>query len=50
MDILALGTVANRCPGKKLLWDSANLKFTNSDEATQLVRRTYRKGWEVKGL
>jgi predicted dehydrogenase len=33
-------------PGrKKLLWDAANMKITNFDEANQFVRREYRKGW-----
>jgi predicted dehydrogenase len=33
-------------PGrKKLLWDAANMKITNFDEANQFVRRTYRAGW-----
>ncbi|MDP4216947.1 MAG: Gfo/Idh/MocA family oxidoreductase [Bacteroidota bacterium] len=33
-------------PGrKKLLWDAANMKITNFDEANQFVRRQYRQGW-----
>jgi hypothetical protein len=32
---------------KKLLWDGANMKITNLEEANQFVTRTYRKGWEV---
>jgi predicted dehydrogenase len=32
---------------KKLLWDAASLKFTNSDEANQFVRREYREGWSL---
>jgi hypothetical protein len=31
----------------KLLWDSANLKFTNLDEASQFLHRTYRTGWSL---
>jgi hypothetical protein len=31
----------------KLLWDSANLRFTNLDEANQFLRRTYRPGWSL---
>ena len=30
---------------KKLLWDAANMKITNFDEANQFVKREYRKGW-----
>jgi hypothetical protein len=45
-----LGGVATRFPRQTLEWDAPGLKFTNSSEATQVLRRTYRKGWEVKGL
>ncbi len=35
-------------PGrKKLLWDGANMKITNYDEANQYVRRTYAPGWSI---
>jgi hypothetical protein len=29
----------------KLLWDSANLRVTNLDEANAYLRREYREGW-----
>jgi predicted dehydrogenase len=32
---------------KKLLWDSANLRFTNSDSANKFLRREYRQGWDL---
>ncbi len=32
---------------KKLLWDAANMKITNFDEANQFVKRTYREGWSL---
>jgi len=32
---------------KRLLWDSANMRFTNSDEANKYLRREYRKGWSL---
>jgi predicted dehydrogenase len=39
----------NDFPGrKKLLWDAANMKITNFEEANQFVKREYRNGWEVK--
>jgi len=41
-----LGNVAYRL-GKKLQWDSANLKVTNAPEAEALLSRTYRKGWAI---
>ena len=40
----ALGIVAVQNPAKRLLWDSANMAFTNADAS---VRRTYREGWEL---
>ncbi|MEO6611342.1 MAG: Gfo/Idh/MocA family oxidoreductase [Chitinophagaceae bacterium] len=32
---------------KKLLWDAANMKVTNYDEANQFVRREYRDGYSL---
>ncbi len=45
-----LGPIATRFPQTTLEWNAAKLKFTNSAEATQYVRRKYRTGWKVKGL
>ena len=45
-----LGPLASHFPSKTLEWNSAKLKFTNSPEANQYVRRQYRAGWHVKGL
>jgi predicted dehydrogenase len=45
-----LGPLASHFPGKTLEWNSSKLKFTNSPEANQYVRRQYRAGWHVKGL
>ena len=36
--------------GKKIEWDVEKMQCTNLPEINQYVRRTYRKGWEVKGL
>ena len=35
--------------GKKLLWDPSPgaLRFTNSENANQFLRREYRKGWNL---
>jgi hypothetical protein len=44
---LALGPIALRVPGK-LLWDAKNMRFSNSQEANQLLSPFVRKGWEVK--
>ncbi len=44
---LALGAIALQVPGK-LLWDSKNMRFTNSAEANKYIKPYMRKGWEVK--
>jgi hypothetical protein len=49
-EFVLLGVVANRVPGKLLTWNAADLKFEGSPEASALLKRTYRKGWEVDGL
>jgi hypothetical protein len=41
-----LGNLAIRL-GKKLQWDSKNLRVTNVPEAEALIRGSYRAGWEV---
>ncbi len=49
-EAVLLGSVATRFPKTTLEWNAPALKFTNVEEANRYVRRTYRKGWEVKGL
>ena len=46
VETIILGTVAIRA-GEKLTWDAANLKVTNCPKADRLIRREYRKGWDV---
>jgi len=41
-----LGGVAFRA-GKKIIWDSANLRVTNCPEAEQYIGREPRKGWSL---
>ena len=48
-EMALLGNVAYRT-GKKIVWDSAALKAQGVPEADALIRRAYRKGWEVPGL
>ncbi len=46
-EAVTLGNIALRVPYKRLLWDAQKMAFTNSAEATKLVRREqYRQGWE----
>ncbi|WAC14865.1 Gfo/Idh/MocA family protein [Dyadobacter pollutisoli] len=48
-EAILLGTVALRAPNELLEWDAKKLKFPNHPEANKYLRRTYRKGWEIKG-
>lgn len=41
-----LGNVAYRL-GKKIEWDAANLRCPNASDAAAIIRREYRKGWEL---
>jgi len=41
-----LGNVAYRL-GRKIEWDAANLRCTGAPEANAIIRREYRKGWEL---
>jgi predicted dehydrogenase len=45
-----LGPLATHFPKTTLEWNAAKLKFRNSPEANNYLRRTYRSGWQVKGL
>lgn len=36
-------------PGKKIEWDSKNLIATNAPEVMHIVKKQYRKGWELEG-
>jgi predicted dehydrogenase len=49
-EMVLLGCLATRFPQKTLEWDAAKLTVTNEREANKLVRRRFRKGWEVTGL
>jgi hypothetical protein len=46
---MLMGNIAVRFAGQKLEWDAAKLRFTNSDAATKLVSKEYRKGWDLLG-
>ena len=45
---MLLGLVAYRV-GKKITYDGAAGQVTNSPEANELLRRTYRSGWTLNG-
>ncbi len=42
-----LGIIAIKMPGVKLEWDAAQMRFTNSSEANQLLHKPYREGWTL---
>ena len=46
-ECVLMGNVAVRCPGKQLLWDGVNMKFTNAPEANEFVQNQYRAGWSL---
>ena len=49
-EVLLLGVVANRFPGQRLDYDAEKVAIPNFAPAHALLRRQYRKGWEVEGL
>jgi predicted dehydrogenase len=46
-EAILLGTVAIRVPGEKLEWAHTKMKITNHPKANGLLKRAYRKGWNV---
>ena len=46
-EIVLLGVLALRAPGRRLEWDSANQKVTNAPELNEFVHNEYRKGWTL---
>ena len=46
-ETILLGAVALRSAGKKLDYDSQNMKITNVPDANKYLVREYRKGWEL---
>ena len=49
-ETVLLGGIATRFPNQTLNWKAESLSFEGNEQATDLVRRKYRKGWEVDGL
>lgn len=47
-ETMVLGVAALRAgQGRKLLYDAANMKFTNAPDADQYLTRAYRSGWAL---
>jgi len=47
-ETILLGTIAIRCFGQNLTWDSARMKFPGCPDAERYLRRDYRAAWEVE--
>ena len=47
---LSIGAMSCIEPGKELMYDAKNCVFSNSAAASASLKRTYRKGWEVRNL
>jgi hypothetical protein len=45
-EVMLLGIVALRA-GKKIYYDSANMRITNVLQANDYLRREYRQGWST---
>jgi len=49
-ETVLMGTVINRFPKEKLIWDAKACRFANSEKANAHLYRPYRDGWHVEGL
>ena len=46
-EVVLLGVLALRAPGRRLDWDGVNLKVANAPELDQYLHTDYRKGWSL---
>ena len=46
-EAMLLGNIAVRFAGTELRWDAAKLTFPNNEAASRLVRKEYRRGWDL---
>lgn len=46
-EVVLLGVLALRAPGRRLEWDATNLKVKNVPELNQFVRPEFRQGWTL---
>ena len=46
-ETVLLGVLALRVPGRRLMWDAANLKVANIPDVNQYIHTEYRKGWSL---
>ncbi len=46
-EMVLVGTLAQLSPGKKLLWDGANMQVTNIPELSKYINPPCREGWHL---
>ena len=46
-EMVLMGNLAVRFPGRRIQWDGENMSVTNDAEADGYVQREYREGWEL---
>ena len=46
-EIVLLGVLSLRLGGKKIYWDSKNMKAIDLPQADEIIREPVRKGWEM---
>ena len=46
-EAMLLGNIAVRFAGTELRWDAPKLTFPDSEAASRLVRKEYRRGWDL---
>jgi hypothetical protein len=46
-EIVLLGVLALKAPGRRLEWDAENLKLKNTTELNRYLHTEYRKGWGI---
>ena len=46
-EMVLMGNLAVRYPGRKLLWDGEKMEVTNDKDANAYVRQAYREGWSL---
>jgi predicted dehydrogenase len=49
-ETVLLGTIAQRLPGQKLMYNAASMRFEGNAKADALLRREYRAGWRILEL
>jgi predicted dehydrogenase len=46
-EMVLLGVLAIRMKDQRLQWDDASFRFTNNEQANELLQITYREGWTL---